>query len=164
MLVVLFAARSHSRRPAPGSSFLERVDLHPVMICISMLSFEIQRDEKIVVTMLFCSSELLMQNPSLMSVYQDLCLQSTSPASSLSFGHWSNRQESCTSACTEIATALLLTLYLVRIHAASMIVNLFVVFCWRKFLQVLGLSVIWRTGDVILVLLFRIVVRDDLLR
>ena len=67
-------------------------------------------------------------------------------------------KEQCTNVCTKITPVLLLTLYLVRIHAAYLIVNLLLVLCWRRFLQVLGesLSVVWLTRDVILVLLFAV--------
>ena len=54
------------------------------------------------------------------------------------FHHDLARKEQCTSVCTKITPVLLLTLYLVRIHAACLIVNLLLVLCGRRFLQVLG--------------------------
>ena len=54
------------------------------------------------------------------------------------FHHDLARKEQCTSVCTKITPALLVTLYLVRIHAAYLIVNLLLVLCGRRFLQVLG--------------------------
>ena len=54
------------------------------------------------------------------------------------FHHDLIKKEQCISVCTKITPVLLLTLYLVRIHAAYLIVNLLLVLCERRFLQVLG--------------------------
>ena len=54
------------------------------------------------------------------------------------FHHDLAKKEQCTSVCTKITPELLLTLYLVRIIAACLIVNLLLALCGRRFLQVLG--------------------------
>ena len=54
------------------------------------------------------------------------------------FHHDLARKEKCTGVCTKITPVLFLTLYLVRIYAACLIVNILLVLCGRRFLQVLG--------------------------
>ena len=76
------------------------------------------------------------------------------------------RKEQCTSVCTKITPVPLLTLYLVRIRAACVTVNLLLVLCGKRFLQVLREITQCRLADTrcdIRVAL-RGVIRDYLLR
>ena len=76
------------------------------------------------------------------------------------FRHDLAKKEQCSSVCTKITPVLLLTMYLVRIHAACLIVNRLASYFpvgegSSKFLEK-SLSVVWLTRDVILVLLFAV--------
>ena len=74
------------------------------------------------------------------------------------FHHDLVRKEQCTGVCTKITPVLLLTLYLVRIHAAYLIINRLLFLCGEgssTFLEK-SLSVVWLTRNVISVLLFAV--------